>query len=123
MDNLLVYNPDKVAGTALCSLLKFRKLNPIYSDNLEEIIQKIRFINSGVLIIDGSSLSSILTAISDIQPFITSFEISIILLTPLSQNEKETQNLIQQGYLILEKPIKLQELVALIKKLNKKLRQ
>lgn len=116
MSNLFVYNPDKVSGIALCTLLKLKGQPSIYYEDWEAIVAKIRFISSGVLIIDCGSLPDIFMLLQDLIPIIHTSDIMIILLTPFSNHEQEIQNLRQQGYFLLEKPVILNELIGLIKK-------
>ncbi len=116
MDNLLVYNPDKVAGTALCNLLRLRNLSPIYYGDWETVVAKVRFLSLGVLLIDCGSLAEIFMFLQDLIPIVNTSEVTIILLTPLSHNEKEIQNLEHQGYFVFEKPVILNDLIMAINK-------
>lgn len=116
MGNLLVYNPDKVAGTALCNLLRLRGLVPTYYGDWEAVVAKVRFLSLGVLLIDCGSLAEIFMLLQDLIPIVKEAGVTIILLTPLSHHEKEIQNLENQGYVVMEKPVIVHELVAAINK-------
>jgi len=115
---LFVYNPDQVAGLALCNLLRLRKWEPIYYANAEQLAEKLRFATSGILILDCASFSILSNILKDLKLLVGT--VPVILLTPFAQNEKEIQRLQQQGYHVLEKPVVLDELVKMIQQIGEK---
>ena len=115
MSSLVCYNPDQVAGKALCRLLKKRDLKPIYQDNWEEIIEDVRFGTPGVLVLDLGSLAEIAARVREVQDVIhVGDPIPIIMLTPFASDEVEMQPFHEFGYLILEKPVAIEKLVDAI---------
>lgn len=113
----MIYNPDKSSGNALCNLLRRRDLKPIHCTKAEDILQKIRFGAAAILVLDFSSLPSMSALTKDIEEILELVEkIPVIILSPYSHEESEMKLLQKQGYYIMEKPIVLEKLVALIHK-------
>ncbi len=121
MTNLLIYNPDKSSGNALCTLLRRRDLKPIHHTKAEDILEKVRFGAASILVLDFSSLSSMSALTKDIEEILEFVEkIPVIILSPYSHEEAEMKMLQKQGYYIMEKPVSLEKLVSLIQKLHPK---
>ena len=115
MGQLLVYTPDKIAGTTLCRLLKHRCLQPFHHDNSEAVIDTIRFGQAGIVILDLSSVATVTTITKDIEDILTFAEgIPVIVLTPYAKNAREMEPFRRRGYYLLEKPISLDDLIKLI---------
>lgn len=116
MSELMIYTPEKRAGQALSLLLKRRLLAPLYSSNLDDLLDSVRFGRANVIVLDLSSTPEIDCALEEVLDMAEGT--SIIMVTPYATNEDVLERFHQRGYHILEKPICLDQLVALIQKLS-----
>lgn len=118
MNELVIYTPDKRTGSALCNLLRRRDFQPIHYTNAEKILEKLRFGTSGVLVLDFSSLTSMAIITKDLEDVLELVEkMPVIILSPYSHDEKEMVSFKNRGYYILEKPVDVERLVALLQRL------
>jgi DNA-binding NtrC family response regulator len=116
MGALLVYTPEKIAGVALCRLLKLRHVNAVYYETPEKALEQIRFGVVDIIILDFPSTSMKIQDMEDILTFAE--EIPVILLTPYSMDDKEVQHFQNRGYHIIEKPVCMDSLVDTLYKLT-----
>mgnify|MGYP006298995089 CR=1 FL=1 len=119
MKHLVIYTRDKITGATLCHLLKRRNLNPEYYTKYEVILNKIRFNYDNIIILDISSIFTMSYIAKDIEEILKfTDKMPVIMLSPYSSNEKKIKKIQQSGYYILEKPINVDKLAELVKKIN-----
>lgn len=117
MGQLVIYAVDKIAGQALCSLLRRRNLNPKYLQTTDELFEYFRLSSPCVIIVDLSSMSEMDNQLQEILQMTE--DSPVILLTPYELNEKDIAPLQTKGYHMLEKPVVFARLIDLIRQLDK----
>ena len=118
MGILAVYVPEKIAGQALCQLLKRRSLTPQYFQDTDALLEDVRFGLVDLIVLDLSAIPRVSKDLAAILAIL--HDIPVIMVTPYATTEKETANFRDNGYHLLEKPIRLDEMVRLIQTLRPK---
>jgi len=116
MQGLLIYSTENLSGSVLANLLQRKQYDTLLCCDMTELLEKIRYGTSSIIILDLSSLASMKIVIQEIESIISE-KMQIILLTPYSNNEKELEEFVQKGYYILEKPVDFNVLLDLLAKL------
>lgn len=117
MRGLLIYSTEFLSGSVLANLLQRKQYDTLLCCDMTELLERIRFGTSSIIILDLSSLSSMKMIIQEIESIISE-KMPIILLTPYSNNEKELEEFIQKGYYIVEKPVNFSVLLAILEKFS-----
>ena len=114
--DLLVYAPENFAGEALCRLLRRRHLSPKYFHTVDALLEQIRFGLASIVILD---LSRVPTINKDLEELLVGIEETpVIMVTPYNLNDQELTRFHQRGYHLMEKPVCINELLQLIRKLG-----
>ncbi len=110
---LAIYAPEKIEGQTLCKLLRRRWFEPkCFQSADQELMESARFGQIAMIILDLSCLPDLdqdMEAILEMAQ-----DVPVIMLTPYATTAHELSSFHQRGYHVMEKPIVLESLVALM---------
>ncbi|WP_372366603.1 hypothetical protein [Candidatus Uabimicrobium sp. HlEnr_7] len=116
MSQLLLYSSDKGSGNALHRLLNNHNFNLTLLQKTEELVEKIRFGQADVVVLDLNSISCLY---SELRIFFEMAEdIPVVILTPYDLCAQEIKNIPQNELChFLSKPISTTQLEKLLTEL------
>ena len=116
MSELLLYSSNKNTGKALCRLLNKHNFVPVLLKTTEDLLEKIRFGQADVVVLDITSISLLCSELYDF--FEMAEDIPIIILTPYDIFAQEIKHIRKKEHCyFIVKPISTDKLANLLNEL------